>query len=433
MIVQNPLRCLACKTVTVLRIGVSNRPREPFRFTCQECNQEISGVFNTDQKRGKVLGLTDLLGAEEATSTEDVKFYHLYHPDFGTDSTGPALPGGLTLSPFLAALERQGPLELIARMQRVGKFRETIRSRGLDIIRTLQNYRTLNWSQFDKDVNSIISTSIVLGNATDRLCALSAVLNLAFEPLFDSSTHRARISAAGTLVKSLANADRSKFNTLLTELDNSYLTKVQNDLIDIITRFLRISEEFRGVLPDWDSENPDAVLPPHLQVTDGSRFHEVKSVYVDAYEAAARGLTIVVALINMRDRGDAHVFPRHPDLGSRFAPSDIADFHKQNNAPKLAYLRSDSLFNAWFLSALDPKLRNAIGHNTATYNPKTGLVSYAIDKRGTYQHVSYAQFLNRMLRLMLCCHEHLILIKMMLIYRQNPGEDVAIVSKRAVC
>ena len=47
MIVRYPLKCDGCGTVTVLRISVGHREREPFRFECEECHQVVSGVFIT--------------------------------------------------------------------------------------------------------------------------------------------------------------------------------------------------------------------------------------------------------------------------------------------------------------------------------------------------------------------------------------------------
>ena len=101
MIVRYPLECSACQSITVLRIGVSNRSREPFRLVCQECGQDISGVFLTDQERFDVLGVTELTGARLAKSEEGARFYHQYHPDFAIDTTTPTFGNGLTVSPFL--------------------------------------------------------------------------------------------------------------------------------------------------------------------------------------------------------------------------------------------------------------------------------------------------------------------------------------------
>ena len=110
---------------------------------------------------------------------------------------------------------------------------------------------------------------------------------------------------------------------------------------------------------------------------------------MDSYEVAARALTAAVAILNHRDRGNSDLFQTHPDLGSKFSPRSLADFHKQNNAPKLAYLRGDPLFGPFILPALDPKLRNAIGHYSASFDQVAGTISYISDKRsGTREVVS---------------------------------------------
>jgi hypothetical protein len=413
---------------------VSNRAREPFKFDCQECGQEISGVFLTDQTQARVLGLTDMSGADLAESESDAKYYHQYHPDFAIDTTSPTWPGGLSLTPFMEATMRHGP-EFMERMRRVGLFREAVRSNGNDVVRTLRNFRTNKLKQYDEDVTRLGHPPIMAGGKSSaRVCALSAVLRDILDPLFGGKVHGDRLSAIRQLIRDLADRDRAKFNAMLTELTGGPLPAFQYELLEVLSRFLRLTEELRAVLPEWNPEDPDAAWPAHLKVTGQSRFHDIKAVYVDAYEAIARGLTVIVALQNLRDRGDPHSFPPHPDLGKRFAPKDIFDFHKDNNAPKLAYLRGDALFELWFLTALDPKLRNAIGHYSAVFEPAEGSISYISDKKtGAREVISYAQFLRSILRVILCCYELHEAVAILLIYSHHSVDDSAVASTYANC
>jgi hypothetical protein len=179
------------------------------------------------------------------------------------------------------------------------------------------------------------------------------------------------------------------------------------------------------VLSEWDPGDPNREIDAALRVPGQGRFHEVKALYVDAYEATARGLTIVTAIINLRDRRDADAYPTHPDLGRRFAPASLDDFHRQSNAPKLAYLRGDPLFESWLVPALDPKLRNAIGHYTAAYDPGTGDISYAVDRVGTRETLSYGQFLLRVFRLVVRTHQLNHLVKMLFVHSFLRDADAA--------
>lgn len=77
----------------------------------------------------------------------------------------------------------------------------------------------------------------------------------------------------------------------------------------------------------------------------------------------------------------------------------MVDFHKKSNAPKLAYLSDLPWLEVWIAPALNPKLRNAIGHNSSHYNPSTGTIDYQRDGADAEHSISYGEFLFGILRL----------------------------------
>jgi hypothetical protein len=428
MNVRYPLKCHGCGSITVLRIGVSYREREPFEFACQECSQDISGIHVTDQKRYRVVGVEDLSGAEQAHSEEGAKFYHQYHPDFATDTTTPTTPTGLGMSPFLQAMRRRGLDDLVVRVGRGQIFAETVQRRGNDIIRALRNHQKARWKQFDTDAQRLGIRLQPPADASSRLCAVSEVVNLLLSPIFQGGVHSSRVADADALLRNLASTDPAKLtDTLESLLSEGFLTAVQQQLLDIFARVVRLGNDLRPVLFEWDPENDTAPWPEHLAVKGPMRFHDLKTLYVDAYEALARALTAITALLNLRDRGGAANYAVHPDLGKKFSPKTLREFHKQNNAPKLAYLRGDPLFEPWILPALDPKLRNAIGHYSADYDPVDGRVSYIVDKAtGKREELSYGEFMWGLTRILFCCFETHELLRTLLVLAQGPiPEDVS--------
>jgi hypothetical protein len=78
VVVRYPHRCSSCGLVTILRLQVSNRSAEPFRFQCQGCTNNITGVFDTDQRVHRVLGISELVGATMAESERGAGAVHTY-------------------------------------------------------------------------------------------------------------------------------------------------------------------------------------------------------------------------------------------------------------------------------------------------------------------------------------------------------------------
>jgi hypothetical protein len=94
-------------------------------------------------------------------------------------------------------------------------------------------------------------------------------------------------------------------------------------------------------------------------------------------------------------------------------------FQQLSNAPKVELLDEEPLIRDWLTKAIDPQLRNAIGHNTVKYDSKTGDISYPLDKAGAkVKTITYGKFLNLAMRAMVRVHQlnHLIKILYVAIY-----------------
>lgn len=199
---------------------------------------------------------------------DDAKFYHQYHPDFAVDSNTTMFADGLSMSPFMEAMCRHGHKELVERMKRVGQFRERVRSNGVDIDRMLRNFRTRNWKQYDKDVVKLGgSLAGADGLESVRLHRLRDLLSGVLEPIFGSATHTRRVLEMHQLLESLASASSTDFNAMLRNaIAAGQLALVHQDLLDVLARFLRLSEELRSVLPEWNPDQPDLPIPDSIVV-----------------------------------------------------------------------------------------------------------------------------------------------------------------------
>jgi hypothetical protein len=69
-------------------------------------------------------------------------------------------------------------------------------------------------------------------------------------------------------------------------------------------------------------------------------------------------------------------------------------FNRKLNGPKLGMLFEEKTIDTWINSAIDPKLRNAIGHGDIEYDETTEIITYPINLEKTeFVTITYAEFL----------------------------------------
>jgi len=102
-----------------------------------------------------------------------------------------------------------------------------------------------------------------------------------------------------------------------------------------------------------------------------STFNTVKQFYLDAYEALGNLLVIPVALNNIKYRGDF-------DKLSPVEPKAISmeDFIGLTKARRYHFCLDTEAYTDFLKIIVNPKLRNAIGHNDVDYNTASQLITY---------------------------------------------------------
>ncbi|HVN33105.1 MAG TPA: hypothetical protein VMT45_14075, partial [Thermoanaerobaculaceae bacterium] len=377
------------------------------------------GVFVTDQEAGTVKGLQDLHGATLVGSEEGAKYFHMYSPDFATDT---AYAETLGPSPFITAIMRLGP-EYEKRMRRIASFYGLLASDGPEFQRITRNFLLENWDHFGKGIGKYLDWPVE--QPIDRQRALFQLLEIMLGGVFTSEGHVGLISTMYNELTSLLRSSRPQFIAFINEaLVGGYLRDSRRALLELLLRFVERADDFRSVLPYWDPADLRSSFPPDLAVTAPRAFHELKSLYVDLYEAIARALTLVSGIANVQRRGNHNLYAPHPTLGKKFAPHSMAEFHRKSNAPKVAYLSDLPWLEAWLAPALDSKLRNAIGHNSSHYNPRTGTIDYRLDGTGSVRSISYGDFLFGILRLVRSALQMAHLIKQLYVFDHFRDVDV---------
>ncbi len=417
MLIRYYLQCKHCQKITALRIAVGYREKEPFYFGCENCSQTIRGNLVLDQKNIKIKGLEELEGAIQ-TDTEDTDYVITYDSSFSHqgEETMKGSPPPSLLTPFLQAFDRLPDIrDTIRRIAFIDRIASDMSS---DLERIIRNYKSENWSQFERGVRAYIPEDQPTTLPVDRNHTLYQVIDFSLSPIAISQANSELIQFFASYTINLARTRKASFKVFLEEINTlGYLKKTQYEALDLVPRFFQLLDEFKQVLPEWDPENFDHDFPPNLKVTAKFKYHDVKSLYVDAYELICRALTVITGLINLTQRGNHNTYIKHPSLGKNFYPSSITDFHDKPHAPKLEMLREELHFYSWLAKSLDPKIRNAIGHNSLSYNSSTGDIRYPINRSSTqFTTISYGEFLTKVLRIFLRTHQVNHLINILFVY-----------------
>jgi hypothetical protein len=416
--IRYPLDCGGCGARILVRLGVGFAEREPFEFQCEVCSQIIRGALALDQENARVEGIVDLVGAAIASSEEGYRFTFTYHPAYGSPTRAdPGVVAGLgpVASPFIEAFRRRGVAALIS-AAKAERMRQFAKNDANDLARIIENYRSQNWGHFSEGIAKYLP-SFETSLPIDRNRALYQLLELAMGPIASCEAHVEYVEGQMHLVARLRQRESANLDQFLDWLEgDGRLQELQYDALDLIPRFLRLADDLTPALAEWDPENPDVAMPTEIRIHRVHRFHALKSFYVDAYEVVARSLTVAFGLINLDERGDPDAFPVHPTT-RRFQPSSLGDFARQDHAPKVSLVKSHPLFGPW-AGALDSKLRNGIGHNSARPDQRTGVVTYPVGRSGTpLATITIGDFLLSIIRSAYRAHQANHLIKLMYVHR----------------
>jgi hypothetical protein len=303
-----------------------------------------------------------------------------------------------------------------ARYFRVSLLAASDKSTIADLERILKNYHTENWDQFRKGISEYLP-NLPVEKPIDMNRALYQLLELAMMGLVTSDTHMEFITNVHELLVHVGEQHPQALRVFIDAcVAGTALRQTQFDLCSLVPRFLKRQDELRQAIVEWDPDHPLAPFPHGLRVNTTARYHELKGLYVDTYEALARSLTFVTGLSNLNARGDHDAYPSHPTL-KRYAPASMADFRDKDHAPKPGLLSTDPVFGPWIDGALDSKLRNAIGHNTLELDQRTEQMTYPTNRQRTnFATISYGEFHMRLLRVSCRAHQSNHVIKMLLVH-----------------
>jgi hypothetical protein len=413
VIFRTYVACSGCQAVTALRLGIGYDESVPFEFECEACSQTISGILALDQESAQVLGLRNLAGATQTFEDRDrepeADYVHTHHPDFPSREEG-------STSPFIDAFSRHD--DAFPRQMARSAVASRAAVSSSDIARLLKNYRRERWDHFASGAEAYLE-GMSLDTSVERDQALHVVCEFATVGLVGCEQHyEFMFKVNDALLACIRHSPAAARGFLRECTDNLDARSVRLSLYELIPRFLaRLPDDLKLALFEWNPEHLLAPFPSGLLVNSASRYHELKALYVDSYEALARSLTFLTGLVNLRERGDHDSYAPHPSM-PRFAPTSMADFARKSHAPKVEMLSGDPIFGDWSKGVLDAPLRNAIGHNQLVLDEPSEMVTYPLNRSGLVSAISYGEFQFKLLRTLFRCQEATHVLKLIIAFRE---------------
>lgn len=386
--------CDTCDVQTNMRVGMSNRDVQPFRFCCQSCGSPIDFIVGRNEGQGK-----DFAGAREIPAHgpfDDKKNFVDLHLDFPV-KFGKYVMGN---TPFLMAIQQIGPERFAMHNHRLNQLNTLYKQKG-EIRNLIRLYSGRDPQIFRIKVEKFLKTKLKSSKPQDINAGLYLLVSRAFEPFINVYSVKQTAEGYPNFLFGLANRNKAKLDDFIDQLANTwFLRNIQLDGLELYPAILDAELPLRPALfLDFDDRYEGGGLSPARVSTD--EFNVYKDLYKDIAEVLNRQLVIVAGLNNLLHRGDCNAFP---DLGRKKQPTSLNDFADLPFGSKM-----DWLDNCWFYfdrDAVDNQLRNAIAHFKAEYDDATQLITYFPKLEGLEQEKAQTMyFLDFMRKLLISFRE----------------------------
>lgn len=405
VIATNDFQCDVCGKITKIRVQLGWLENYPVRIKCNECYTSIFGNVSMNPHKGEFH--IDLKNVKRYTG--DVS------PDFIIDVSGELLTKKIRkytnsvenlMSPFIKdGVSKMG-------INTVGDFKSTIIGFLMSINHKWPTVKRINelWlSQNDKylrdELHKILNkTAYPADNQWELLRAVHAV-NLNFTSPISKSTFFESTEFIFSQLKKIQDHDQS--HQQFIDLGLHFQEKLNDfeEKIFLITN--KFVEKFTMLIPVIgleyykDEDNKEKIMQEMgLTTVD---FEYIKDFYIDTFEDLGDIFDLIVAFENLIVRSDFKLMD--PNINNQI--KTLEDYSKmQKKGKKLEFIDALDVFKCLFMSKVDSRLRNAIGHRSYKYDVNTQKIVYApsgkMDK-GTLESIYLTEFTYECLQLFKSC------------------------------
>lgn len=266
--------CNTCDAQTNMRVGMSNRDVQPFRFCCQSCGSPIDFTVsrNADQRTG-------FAGARQIPAhgpfDDKTNFVDL-HLDFPV-KFGKYVMGN---TPFMMAAKQIGHERNAMHNNRLNKLNK-LYTQQEEIRNLIRLYSGRDPQLFRIKLEKFLNTKLKSSKPEDINAGLYLLVSRVFEPFINVYSVKETAEAYPKLLLELANKDKAKLDGFIDHLANTgFLRNVQLDALELYPGILEAELPLRPALfLDFDCEYVGGGLSPARVSTN--EFKTYKDLYKD--------------------------------------------------------------------------------------------------------------------------------------------------------
>ncbi|MBC2686474.1 metal-binding protein [Bacillus toyonensis] len=240
---------------------------------------------------------------------------------------------------------------------------------------------------------------------TDTLGLLSAVhaVNRAFISPISEKYFYENADFIFKQIKNIQNQEHKQLFDLAKHFKN-HLNNYEEKIFLITNKFI---EKFPMLIPIvgleyYKNQDYKAIAMKKMGLTTVD-FEDVKDFYIDTFEDLGDIFDLIVAYENLIVRSNFKLM--NPNIDKPIKTLD--DYSKmKKKGRKLEFINSLEVFNELFISKVDNRLRNAIGHRSYKYDIDTQKLTYSPSGKmdqGALENLYLAEFTYECLQLFRTC------------------------------
>ncbi len=360
------IKCQVCSSITRVRLQVGLQNEHPIVITCGKCGTSLSGHVIIGQD---TMGLG--FEFENATIINDGDY-----EDYLVECSGEfpvvkqcKVQNGErdVITPFIRTMNRMKDDESYEMFCKSVSQLNKIAEKWKDYKRILDLFQ----NKSDYVVQEIKKTfEGEYFQCRDESEVLRAVHMIEVHGFYSSL--KREILDNPSFSSDILKLDRIQMKKMIEFLnmhDGYHLEEMQSLVYKLLGEFIDV---YQVLVPALALQYcKDDSIDFELEGSTTSTFDTVKQFYLDAYEALGNLLIIPIALNNIRYRSDFDkLTPIEPKAMS------MEDFIGLTKAKRYHFCLKNEVYTDFLGIIVNPKLRNAIGHNDVDYNTATQLITY---------------------------------------------------------
>lgn len=385
------IKCQVCGKITRIRLQVGWLPEHPIVVTCGECGTSLYGKVTVGQNQP---GLGFTFDNAEIVNDDNADFMVECSGEFPVMKQGIAVDPFMNLiTPFIRTMNRMDSDEVYEEFcNSVAALLKT-KANWRQYKRILDLSKDLNNAYLVQEIRKIFDEKMMpCRNELEKLRAVHMIEIHGFIGPLRHDVLKDLDFSSGIL-----KLEMNQSKHLIDFLNNN----MGYNLVELQTLGYKMLDEFLDIFPALIPAltlqyYKDEIIDYEIDGSTTSNFDSVKQFYLDAYEALGNLMIIPIALNNIKYRND---FDRLSPLDNR--NSTLSDFIGLTKANRYKYCLNAEIYTEKLKIIVNPKLRNAIGHNDVEYDTASQKITYIPNPRdrSVKEEAFLLEFENEAMRL----------------------------------